>query len=75
MTLLAESLSLALQRSSKKCFDSADWVMEKEAKSPEGSSKEPPRSPILLMEPAESLLPKLEPSPIPPRRISNLGEN
>lgn len=46
-----------------KFFDSADWAMNKEAAAKQGEAPAPP---------AEELKPKLEPTPLPARRISHL---
>jgi len=46
-----------------KFFDSADWAMNKEAAAKQGQPPPPPQ---------EQLQPKLEPTPLPARRISHL---
>mmetsp|Transcript_33338 Transcript_33338/g.73714 ORF Transcript_33338/g.73714 Transcript_33338/m.73714 type:complete len:99 (-) Transcript_33338:896-1192(-) len=50
-----------------KYFDSADWAMNKEqkAKDGDGAAKEDPKEEVPLK-------PKLEPTPVPARRISHL---
>ena len=47
-----------------KFFDSADWAMNKEAAAKQGQPAPPPSE--------EQLKPKLEPTPLPARRISHL---
>ena len=48
-----------------KFFDSADWAMNKEAAAKQVQQGQPPP-------PQEQLPPKLEPTPLPARRISHL---
>lgn len=48
-----------------KFFDSADWAMAKEGQKKEGPPGPPP-------EQVEQLPPKLEPTPVPTRRVSHL---
>jgi hypothetical protein len=54
-----------VQKSSKKCFDSADWALAKEGRQSEEA----------LQQPIETLPIKLQPTtPMVPRRHSNLGD-
>lgn len=55
---------LLAKRSSRKCFDSAEWAMAKEGKAIEDLI--PDETPI------DQLPAKLEPSPTPPKRRSTL---
>lgn len=48
-----------------KFFDSADWAMNKEAAAKTGQPAPPPSQ-------EEKLKPKLEPTPLPARRVSHL---
>lgn len=45
-----------------KFFDSADWALAKEGKKPENAHENP-----------AELVPKLEPTPLPTRRVSNMN--
>ena len=69
-------VSCVLQKQSKKCFDSADWQMQKQK---QGSSpqSEPTLADMLgLREGSTEILPaKFAPLPVPPRRLSNLGDS
>jgi hypothetical protein len=48
----------------QKFFDSADWALNKEAAAKHGPSP--------AMQEVEKLKPKLEPTPIPARRVSHM---
>ncbi len=62
---LCRTLSRSPQE--QKFFDSADWALKKEAAAKQQTGDQPPPPP-----PEEQLKPKLEPTPIPARRISHL---
>lgn len=67
----ADCLRLAwLQRSGRKCFDSADFVLQQQGRLSTVVSGDlsTPEQPI------ETLSPKLSPTQPPPRRMSNLGD-
>ncbi|KAG1658170.1 hypothetical protein FOA52_006931 [Chlamydomonas sp. UWO 241] len=57
----------ALAHKEHKFFDSADWAMNKEAAAKTGQHGQPAPAPA-----EEALKPKLEPTPLPARRISHL---
>jgi hypothetical protein len=61
-------MSLPAMRTTQehKFFDSADWAMNKEAAAKGGADGAP------APPPTEQLKPKLEPTPLPARRISHL---
>lgn len=52
----------------QKFFDSADWALNKEAAAKQGHTQGGMRPPV----PEERLKPKLEPTPVPARRVSHL---
>ena len=62
--------ALLLQRSGRKCFDSADFALQQQGKLGTIVSGDlaAPEQPI------ETLAPKLSPTAPPPRRMSNLGD-
>ncbi|KAK9802948.1 hypothetical protein WJX72_005992 [[Myrmecia] bisecta] len=62
------------KRNSRKCFDSADYALAAQAQR-EGRPLEAPLGVLGLEQPIESLQPKLQPSPVPARRLSNLGDS
>jgi hypothetical protein len=59
-----------VQKSGRKCFDSADFVLQQQGRLStivSGDLTDPEQ-------PIETLSPKLSPTAPPPRRMSNLGE-
>ena len=65
-----QGVGTALQRSGRKCFDSADFALQQQGKLGTIVSGDlaAPEQPI------ETLAPKLSPTAPPPRRMSNLGD-
>ncbi|KAL6753756.1 hypothetical protein V8C86DRAFT_2720451 [Haematococcus lacustris] len=57
-----------MQAKEHKFFDSADWALNKEA----AAKQAPPGAAAPQPVPEEQLKPKLEPTPIPARRVSHL---
>ncbi|KAJ9511300.1 hypothetical protein QJQ45_017098 [Haematococcus lacustris] len=57
-----------LAKQEHKFFDSADWALNKEA----AAKQAPPGAAAPQPVPEEQLKPKLEPTPIPARRVSHL---
>ena len=69
-------VSCVPQKQSKKCFDSADWQMQKQKQGSRPQSEPTLADMLGLREGSTEILPaKMAPMPVPPRRLSNLGDS